>query len=828
MNNKADQAEALQTTMEELANKGKKVIICGDLNLDFSDSKRATPLLKSFKNTLLRAGLELHGFGETFIRRVKDTVWSSSLDWLITNIATEKHWKKEKGASDHHVIGWHINTIRPKSDKKMVKSRNLSKITENRNILLSLLLEHPWESLLDMELDNQAEALTTWLCQSLDQISPVISRQIKCVRQPKPSEKLQHIRKQRDAARREGDHKLFKKMRNRAVLLSRQERQNQNRERITNSPNSVWQILREVQGQAEKQEVDVKDRNGREVSGKLAADEFCWSFVEKIRGLKKGMCNGSNHMTTAEQHARGLALSANSIDFIEVKEEDVLRAIRKSKNSKTTDIFGISPYIIKLLAPALIPHLTFIINQSLLSSKVPSSWKTAKVIPLHKKKARNDPTNYRPVSILPSFSKILEAVVKEQLEKQLEGLGVLPRSQHGFRKDRSTVTAVASLEHDVKRALHGKKKAGALLFDLSAAFDTIDTTILCDRLRKYGAKQAVCDWLQSYLSGRKQTVLYQGESSDILANETGAPQGSALSPLLFITMIADIDQVIQDLEGLFLVGYADDTTLVAIGDTEEEVRRKLQEGSERILQYMTTSGLIANPEKTHFIMFSKADQEPLKVGECSIQESKTVVLLGMRINKTLSWQSHITELETELRKRIGILRRLSWHLPRKTMLQCLTPVFTSKLCYGLELITKPPAYFETHQPSCSSISKLQVLHNEAMRAVLNVKISDKISQKELLKKCNQLSVAELSSRATTNLAHSFFNSNEAMCLNRVQERFDHWQVFRDTRQSEAFPPQKMSESLLARLVKCWNTVPNEIKKEDKREAFKRIKKLFVK
>ena len=822
-----DAIEALQVIMEEAASDGKRVIMCGDLNLDFSDEKRATPLLRKFKNTLLNAGYGLHGFGETFTRKVKGTVWSSSLDWLITNAVTGGHWKKEIGTSDHHAIGWHIHTIRPKTGKKTVKTRNLRKLTENRSVLLSLLLEHPWESLPGMELDNQAEALTTWLCQSLDQISPMITRETKNSRQPRPSETLQHVRKQRDAARRQGNHRLFKRMRNKAVLLSRQEKQKQNQDRIQNAPNSVWQILKEVQGQSEKQEVNIKDSNGKEVSGKLAADEFCLSFLEKIRGLKEDMRYDPNHTSTAEQHARRLGLSANSIAFSEVTEDDVLRAIRKSKNSKTTDIYGISPYLIKLLAPALIPHLTFIINQSLLNSQVPLSWKTAKVIPLHKKKAKNEPKNYRPVSILPSFSKVLEAVVKEQLERQLEALGVFPRSQHGFRRDRSTVTAVASLEHDVRRALHEKKKAGALLFDLSAAFDTIDANILCERLRKYGAKETVCDWLHSYLSGRKQTVLYQGENSDILASETGAPQGSALSPLLFITAIADIDQVIRDLDGVFLVGYADDTTLVAVGETVEEVREKLQKGATLILQYMRSSGLVANPEKTHFIMFTKANQEPLEVGHSLITESNTVELLGIRLSKTLSWQPHIAELEVELKKRIGILRRLSWHLPRKTMVKCLTPVFTSKLCYGLELITKPPVFTETEQQNCSFISKLQILHNDAMRAVLNIRRSDRISQKELLRKSNQLSVAELASRATTSLAYNFFSSNEAKCLNRVQERFDQWQVSRDTRQREAFPPQKMSDSLLARLAKCWNTIPEEIKKEDKKKALKKIKQLYI-
>ena len=123
------------------------------------------------------------------------------------------------------------------------------------------------------------------------------------------------------------------------------------------------------------------------------------------------------------------------------------------KASKTQDVDGISPFLVKLAAKALVVPLTLIINFSLLEGKVPQHWKKAKIIPIHKKGSKKDRSNYRPISILPTFSKLLEAVVKKQLSTQLEALGVLPTTQHGFREDHSATTAVAVLEHDIKKAL---------------------------------------------------------------------------------------------------------------------------------------------------------------------------------------------------------------------------------------------------------------------------------------------------------------------------------------------------------------------------------------
>ena len=126
-------------------------------------------------------------------------------------------------------------------------------------------------------------------------------------------------------------------------------------------------------------------------------------------------------------------------------------------------------------------------------------------------------------------------------------------------------------------------------------------------------------------------------------------------------------------------------------------------------------------------MFSRTLQEPIKVGGEIIKESASVKLVGFTLTKDLSWKKHLETLETELRNRIGVLRRLSWHLSRQTVIACLTPVFMSKLQYGLSLICDPHAH-----RICTTTKHLQKLQNEAMRTVLGKRLVDEISEQSLL------------------------------------------------------------------------------------------------
>ena len=215
------------------------------------------------------------------------------------------------------------------------------------------------------------------------------------------------------------------------------------------------------------------------------------------------------------------------------------------------------------------------------------------------------------------------------------------------------------------------------------------------------------------------------------------------------------------MQGVRIISYADDTTIYACAKTEEEVYALLSEAADRILLFMHSSGLAANPDKTNFVLFGRGEDVPVLVGDSQIAPSKMEKLVGIHLTSNLSWEANLQEKEKDLRGRIGLLRRLSWHLPKKTVIKCINPIFTSKLMFGLELMADPLKHHDPNQTNCSVITRLQPLLNEAIRAALRLHRSQHISERELLRRGKQLSVASLAAeRALANQAWNALGTEE--------------------------------------------------------------------
>jgi hypothetical protein len=179
----------------------------------------------------------------------------------------------------------------------------------------------------------------------------------------------------------------------------------------------------------------------------------------------------------------------------------VLKSIKRSKKSSCPDIDGISPEMLKIAAPVIAEPLAWVINSSICCQKVPSTWKRARIIPLHKKKEKHMASNYRPVSILPTCSKVMEDFVCAQISQYCHTMGIMPSSQYGFQSGKSTVTALGAATHDWKAGKESGLEVGCLFFDLSAAFDLIDVDVLAGKMDIYGCDKNTVMWIGSYLTG---------------------------------------------------------------------------------------------------------------------------------------------------------------------------------------------------------------------------------------------------------------------------------------------------------------------------------------
>ena len=338
-------------------------------------------------------------------------------------------------------------------------------------------------------------------------------------------------------------------------------------------------------------------------------------------------------------------------------EDTILRILLSLNISKGAGYDILPPKIIKLAAPIIVTPLTKIINLSISVSKYPDMLKEACVTPVFKKDDRLRKENYSPISILNTFSKVFERYILEQLTPFFNV--IMSQFLSAYRKNFSCPTVLLRLIEQWRQHLDSNKIVGAVLMDLSKAFDCLPHDSLIVKLEAYGLDREMVKLVYSYLKDRKQAVKVKGFVDILKSIISGVPQGSILGPILFNIFINDL---IYFIEGSNLHNFADDNTLSDNADCIEELIIKIEGLSGNAIYWMDNNNMIANPAKFHAILLTKSRSntvgKTLKIKNNLIQSESKVELLGLTIDNRLSFHSHISSVCKKAAKQLNTLKRL--------------------------------------------------------------------------------------------------------------------------------------------------------------------------
>lgn len=399
--------------------------------------------------------------------------------------------------------------------------------------------------------------------------------------------------------------------------------------------------------------------------------------------------------------------------------------ISKINTNKSNPIHSIPGKIVKDNYEFFANFLYDNFNNMITICRFPDNLKLADITPGYKNGGRLDKNNYRPVSILSTISKIYEKLLYYQMEMFFDP--ILSKMQCGFRKGFSTQHCLIVMLEKWKKSIDLKGSAGALLTDLSKAFDCIEHDLLIAKLHAYGLDINALSLLQSYLSNRYQRVRVNSYFSSWKDLTCGVPQGSILGPLLFNIYICDL---FIFLEGSNIASYADDNTPYTTANTNESVIHNLESDSVLLFTWLSSNALKANPDKSHLLLNSTDYNLFAMIDSHKITNSEHVKLLGITIDNGLSFNQHVTKLCKKATQKLHALSRVCGHMDIKQRRTIMKSFILSQFGYC-------PLVWLFHSRQLNT--RINNIHERALRLVYNDPTS---SFDELLEKDKSCTVHE--------------------------------------------------------------------------------------
>src|SRR6266404_836841 len=467
--------------------------------------------------------------------------------------------------------------------------------------------------------------------------------------------------------------------------------------------------------------------------------------------------------------------------------------------------------------------LSFIINLIFSTGIFPDALKISEIIPIYKADDPKLVSNYRPISLLPNFEKIIEKCIYVRFMNFISVNNILSTTQFGFRPKLNCEVALLEFTNSIATNLDNNKYSIAAFLDISKAFDCIDFNIIKAKLNRMGFRGIVNDLVFNYLTNRKQYVHINNCNSNLLNTSYGVRQGSILGPLLFLLYINDLPDVLTDCK---MIMYADDVVLWYSDCNLNNIGNIMNSEMKLVHNWYNENKLIINLKKSNFMVFHSnkkimpPDVSPIFLGEHALERVFTVKYLGIYIQHNLLWSYHIKKLITKVAAYVGMISKIRHFFSQKILVMYYYSFIHSSISYG------SCVWGNTYQTSLKPIIKLQ------KRAVRFITFSEFTAHSKPL--FQLLGILDFPNLFKFNIILTTFKINNNMFMSSIfqNNKAVHLHCTRQNANSNFFISNINTNYGKFKLTHMgpvlWNALPNDLKALSNYNLFrKKVKNLLL-
>ncbi len=826
-NSLTDFIENFQNFLHLISNENHTTVLVGDLNIDYN-KKKLDPTIRKYIDMV-------RSFNFQNLIKIPTRVTFTSatvIDHFYTNnkdIITETN-VLINDISDHYPI---IGFLKLQKDKPNIETTYFRKFTKQNKLNFQLEstkeilhLQHFLQLHPLLPINQKFELLISTLKRAFDnnipltklskkkyknKLKPWISKEIKkCINIK--LRLLKKLQKTNFKSKKQYDHyKMYKKKLSRLIETSKHNHFQKLFSGCYNDSKSTWQIINKLIG---------KNKNKSDLPSKIVSQgNIITNPNEIVNCLNQHFAtigsNKTSHIHFDKINSYLNFSQKNSIALLETTATEVSDIISGLKNKKSSGSDNLPTSLFKLINLVISPILADLFNECLNKGYYPDCLKIAKVIPIHKKGDKSDPNNYRPISLLSIINKIFEKIIYTRLSSYFTRFGIIKDSQFGFREGYSTQMAMAKFQEDVLLNFDSGVSTCAILLDLAKAFDTVNRDILLHKLSAYGIRGNMFNLLKSYLSNRYQYMESDHSNSNLIEVLLGVPQGSILSPLLFLILINDLTNCSK----FKVINFADDTLLYYNFTQTDPINHILNEELDKIIYWLKINHLKLNVSKTNFMIFSAAYNNPVSIKLKPINNElincvTSAKYLGYIVDNKLNWKEHITYLITKLSKSLGIMYKIRRSLNTKSLNLVFHSLFLSHIRYGILCYGRADK---------STLKPLQIILNNAIRCINFCKRRDK-NILSLYNANNFLLIKDMFYLEVSKFMYQFHHNTLPQPFHPYFTKSNHVHHHHTrNQQTNLFIPRinnaKGSLSISFLGSKLWNDIPSTIKSQPTLKSF---------